>query len=146
MPASNARARALARRLIALEESRPRKSPESVEAAPLEACYQLHLSLCRFVGAIGCETLSARALKTAEADHPVLRGLTVRAGDRPYFDGVHQAIRIHDAAMLAAGLEAFLTSLLELLTRFVGEEIVVAMTERTLHSENGDEPIRGDRT
>lgn len=141
MPSSPTQARALARRLIALEESRPRNAAGSAEAAPLEACYQLHLSLCRFVGSIGCETLSARALQAAQLEHPVLRELTVHPAGRPYFEGVDESLGRHDATVVAAGLEAFLTSLVALLARFIGDEVVVAMTRQALHPDNGDEPV-----
>jgi hypothetical protein len=88
------------------------------------------------VGSIGCESLSTRALGTARDEHPVLRDLTIDPTDRPYFDGVAQALRTHEAAVVAAGLEAFLAALLELLARFIGADVVVAMTEQALNSGN----------
>ena len=135
-------ARALARRLIEQEESRSRSLP-SAESAPLEACYRLHLNLCTWIGGIGCSALTSRALRAAESAHPVLEQLAVGSGGRPYFERVPEAIEAYNAATLAAGLEAFLEELLVLLARFVGDDVVVSLTERTADSgqDDVDEPI-----
>ena len=129
MSSSHKSARAIARRLIELEESRSR-SASSAETAPLEACYRLHLLLVTSVGSIGSSALVTRALRVAALEHPVLDELTVGSGGRPYFDRVGEAVQTHGGAAVAAGIEAFLVALLELLARFIGEDVVVALTER----------------
>ena len=137
MPSTTDGARALARRLIELEESRPRSNP-TAESAPLEACYRFHLVLCTWVGSIGCNTLVARALRTAEVTHPALQELSAGTGARPFFDNVPRAIEKYDAHVVAAGIEAFLGSLLELLVRFMGADIVAALAEQTADPESSE--------
>ena len=139
MPSTHESARALARRLIELEESRPRSHP-SVESAPLEVCYRLHLILCTSVGTVGCNTLVARALRAAEARYPALEEMSVGVGTRPYFERVPEAIETYDTKTVAAAVEGFVEALLELLTRLVGDDVVAAMVQQTAAADSG-EPI-----
>ena len=129
MPSTNESARGLARRLIELEESRPR-SHSTPEAAPLEACYRLHVILCNWVGGIGCDALTTRALRMTESTHPALEELTIGINGRPYFDRVNEAIEAYDEETVAAAMEAFIANVLGLLSRLVGEDLVASLAEQ----------------
>ena len=144
MPSTHDSARALARRLVELEESRPRSNP-TAESAPLEACYRLHVVLASWIGSIGCSALETRALRSAESEHPALQELSVGTGTRPYFENVPDAIAKYGAPEVATAIEAFLQALLRLLVRFIGEDVVASLAERTADPESGDSTEPSDR-
>ena len=91
-------------------------------------CRRLNVLLSRTIGSIGANTLFTRALRAAEAEAPVLAGLSLGSGEEP-FEQVDEVRTEHGAQALATALEAFLEILLALLSRFIGDDIVAALAE-----------------
>jgi hypothetical protein len=131
-------ARQIARRLI--ESHRSERSEGYTHArAAAAACDQLYRELSRWVGPDGCHALFTRALAQARTEYPVLGQIQLRARSDPYIDGVPETIMGHGDPATAAGLEAMLVNLIELLGRLIGDDMATKLIERSVAaSERGD--------
>jgi hypothetical protein len=103
-------------------------APEEVAVAAERICTELRTGLGRWIGAEGYRALLDRALGLARAKHPALDGLSCLGGDEPL---TAAAVRAHGAAEVAAGMEALVAALIELLGRIIGEDMAVRLVEQT---------------
>ena len=131
--------RQLTRRLISGEEDL-QDSPDPAAAA-VRACVRVYRDLSRWVGMKGSLALYNRALIQARSEHPLLTGITIRSEPAPGLDGVPEMIRTGGAAAAAAALESLLLTLLGLLGRLVGDDMVVRLVEPGVR----DEPLGDDK-
>ena len=67
----------------------------------------------------------SRALHLARPEFPFLEG--VRAGHEGCFDGLEETLRGVDAGVADKALLTVLTSLIDLLVRFIGEELTLRL-------------------
>jgi hypothetical protein len=102
---------------------------EEVAAAAERTCTQLQAGLARWVGTEGYRALIDRALLLARAEHPVLGGLSCHGGDQP---AITAAVRAHSAAEVRAGMVALVATLIDLLSRIVGEEMAVELVNQAV--------------
>jgi hypothetical protein len=102
---------------------------EEVAAAAERTCTQLQAGLARWVGTEGYRALIDRALLLARAEHPVLGGLSCHGGDQP---ATTAAVRAHSAAEVRAGMVALMATLIDLLSRIVGEEMAVELVNQAV--------------
>jgi hypothetical protein len=102
---------------------------EEVAAAAERTCTQLQAGLARWVGTEGYRALIDRALLLARAEHPALGGLSCHGGDQP---ATTAAVRAHSAAEVTAGIVALVVTLIDLLSRVVGEEMAVQLVNQAM--------------
>jgi hypothetical protein len=101
-------------------------TPSELVQAAERMSLQLRAGLGRWVGLDGYRALLERALSLTRTEHPVLESLSLHGGD-----GVPRGSRrAPDAADVAAGMIALVTTLIELLTRIIGEEMAVRLVEQ----------------
>ena len=115
----------LAGRLIAREAA----AAPNAAAAAYAAWQRAHALLARWLGPVGTEALFARALAQAQAEHPSLRSLHVTLGSDPGLDGLPEGIHTHGSDPVAAGLEAALANLFEILGRLIGEDMTMRLVD-----------------
>ena len=104
-------------------------TPEEVAAAAERTCTQLRAGLSRWVGTEGYRALIDRALLLARAEHPALGSLSCHGGDEP---ATTAAVRAHNAAEVATGMVALVATLIDLLSRIVGEEMAVELVNQAV--------------
>ena len=119
----------LTSRLIAREES-SRDTPDAMVAAVQAACERLNRELSRWVGANGSLALFTRALAEARAQHPVLAEIRIRTRSEATLEGVAETVQKHGAPATADGLTSLLVTLLELLGRLIGDDMVMRLVEQ----------------
>jgi hypothetical protein len=90
-------------------------------------CAELRTGLGRWIGTEGYQALVDRALTLARPKHPVLGSFSCLGGDE---QGTAAAVGAHGAADVAAGLVAFVTAVIELLGRIIGDEMAVRLVEQ----------------
>lgn len=123
-------ARELTRRLLARGSATSSTTPADVAAANLAAVEGVYLALSRWLGATGCRALFTRALTQTRLPHPPLLAIRLGAApSEPLVDGLAAAVQAHGGAAMAAGLEAWLEALIELLTRLVGEDLAARLVD-----------------
>jgi len=133
-------AQQMARRLIKSHRSE-RTEGQTAARAAATACDDLYQELSRWVGPDGCHALFTRALAQARIDHPALGQIHLHARSSPYVDGVAETIMAHGDPATAAGLEAMLVHLIELLGRLIGDDMAMKLIERSVAASE-----RGERT
>ena len=136
--------RQLTRRLL----DRAGRTDDAADAgatAALDACERVNRELCRWVGTNGCSALLARALTDARAGHPVLEEIRIADRSGPALEGVPECVRKHGAAATAAGLEMLLVTLLALLGRLIGDDMVMRLVEQVAEDRTPDGPPTGLR-
>jgi hypothetical protein len=136
----NPPARQIVRRLV---DSRrhERTGADTAARAAVSACEHLYRELSRWVGPDGCHALFTRALAQAQAEHPALGQIQLRARSEPYIDGVAATIIAYGDAAAAEAFESLLVHLVELLGRLIGDDMAMKLIERSLFaSERGDTP------
>lgn len=139
MSAETPSARELTRRLVAREAARD-SSPDGAAVAVHAAGERAYRVLSRWLGSTGADVLFARALAQARIEHPALSGIRLRVQPEPGVEGVRESIAIHGADAVAAGLEALLVALLQLLGRLVGEDMATRLVEQSVPNRAPDDP------
>ena len=129
-PADAPAAVELARRLIAREVSASDQA-DSPAAATQAACERVYRGLGLWLGENGAQALFMRALAQARSAHPPVREISLQAKAERRLDGVTETIQTYGASAVAAGLEAVLAGVLELLGRLLGADIATRLVEQT---------------
>jgi len=104
-------------------------TPEDVAVAATRMCTELRVGLTRWVGAMGYRALIDRALLLARAEHPALGSLSCHGEAEPVTTA---AVRAHSAAEVATGMVALVATLIDLLSRIVGEEMAVELVNQAV--------------
>lgn len=122
-------ARELAKRLVA-RAAAPGDARDGAALAAHAACEHACGELSRSLGALGFNALFKRALAQEEVRHPLLK--EVRVGQRPplIVNDITVMVETHGAPAVAAGLEATLETMMALLGRLIGLDVVVRLVER----------------
>jgi hypothetical protein len=119
-------------RKLAAQES---PSDEGTTGTALEAgvaCECLCRALTRSLGAIGSRLLLERALSQAQAEHAVLREVTISARGELALTGIELAASAHGEPLVIAGLETVLSALLALLGRLIGRDMVARLVAQSV--------------
>ena len=135
-------ARELSRRLVTRATEQNHAS-DSAALAVQTACERAYRELTRSLGTTGSRALLMRALVQAQAEHPVLGAIRIGRPSEPGLDGVSGIVQTHGAAAVTAGLDAVLETLLGLLGRLVGDDMVARLVERT--TPNGTQEDEDDK-
>ncbi|HMH55744.1 MAG TPA: hypothetical protein VK535_05730 [Gemmatimonadales bacterium] len=104
-------------------------APEDVAVAATRMCTELRAGLTRWVGAMAYRALIDQALLLARATHPALGSLSCHGGDEPV---ITAAVRAHTAAEVTAGVMVLVATLIDLLSRIVGEEMAVELVSQAV--------------
>jgi hypothetical protein len=104
---------------------------EGAALAAHAASERTYRSLTRSLGSTGAQALLTRALAQAQAEHTILKELRVGRPPEVGLVGVTELIQAHGALAVAAGLEAVLETLLGLLGRLIGHDMVAQLVEQT---------------
>jgi hypothetical protein len=104
-------------------------APEDVAVAATRMCTELRAGLTRWVGAMAYRTLIDRALLLARAEHPALGSLSCHGEAEPVTTA---AVRAHSAAEVTAGMVVLMATLIDLLSRIVGEEMAVELVNQAV--------------
>jgi hypothetical protein len=121
-------AQELTRRLVA-RAAGENGSADSVALAVHAACERTYRELTRSLGQTGSQALLARAVAQSEVAHPLLKDIRIGRQAKPEVDSVRAAVQAHGAGPVAAALEAVLVTLLELLARLIGDDMVARLVE-----------------
>lgn len=106
-----------------------RGDPRAVDKSLEYRCRQLTTSLGEALGPDGCSALLARALTQCEPTHPVLQRIRGADGREIQLDGVPAAIEQYGYAAAEAGVDALLTSLVEILGKLIGEDMALRLLD-----------------
>jgi hypothetical protein len=142
MPPESLTARELARRLISREPG-DENDPSSAAESARHACECMSAELSRWVGIGGYEALISRALSETRTTHPALEQVRFEARSDLRLTGVAESIARHGAGNAARGLAALLETVLTVLTRLIGADIVTMLAERSMDNcTHGDPSLR----
>jgi hypothetical protein len=97
-------------------------APVDVGAAAERLCSELGAELGRWIGADGFRALVQRAQAIARAQHPALDGFSCLGGKQAEKTAAAPG-HTHDTAVVAAGMVAWLSALIELLGRIIGDDM-----------------------
>ena len=125
-PRSTAATKA-AQRLWAHEAGKSEES-EAVTSAAERVCARLRVELSRWIGADGYRALLRRALALTRPEFPALTGLSCEGRDGPE---LASAVRTHGAADVKGSVVAVVATLIDLLSRIVGEEMATRLVEQS---------------
>lgn len=135
MPPHTVNVRDVTRRLIARAAAES-GAPDGAAVAVHRACERAYRGLTKWVGPTGSHTLLGRSLAEAQRAHPILKD--VRVGDAADgLEGVAELVQKNGSAAVAKALEAVLETLLELLSRLIGNDMAARLVEH-------DTPIQGE--
>ena len=121
-------ARELARRLVGRAAAQGNE-PHSAALAAHAACERTYRELTRSLGQSGAHALLTRALAQARTEHPLMGDIRIGAQSEPGLVGVPGIVEAHGAPAVAAALEAVLETLLGLLGRLIGDDMMAQLVE-----------------
>ena len=119
----------LARQLIERQAKRT-SGPDPASAAARAACDHLYRGLSRWFGAEGSRALFVRVLRNSREQQPALACIEIgNSAEGRGLAGVSKAVAQAGDTEVAAALEVLLTELIDLLGRFIGDDMVVTLAE-----------------
>lgn len=130
MPPETPKARELTRRLVA-RSGAPTGAPDSAALALHKTFERTYRELTRSIGPAGSRALLTRAVAHSRAEHPLLNDIRVGVQSEPALDGVLAVVQTRGAPAVAAALEAVLETLLDLLGRLIGDDMVARLVEQS---------------
>jgi len=133
-PLPSRTAEELARRLLA-RDAPAQDAPEAFAAATEQVCGRVSANLSRWFGIDGTNALFTRALVQAQADHPALANVRYSHQSAVCLERLAESARIHGANAAADGVAAIFTSLIELLSRLIGQDIAVRLVEQSVPAD-----------
>jgi hypothetical protein len=136
-------ARALAAQLLDTAERRA-PAPRDLLLVGDVLLLQLSELLGLWFGADGVQALFARAINRASTEHPMLAEVRSAPLEGCHLDGVRSRSRIESPEALREALLHLLTTLLALLARLVGEDLVLLVVRQvgTEDADRGRPPIQ----
>jgi hypothetical protein len=142
MPPDSPTARELTYRLIS-RATPPGDEPGVAAVAARDACEYVAVEFSRWVGRRGYDALMSRVLAEARRSYPELDDIQYQIRPEPGLTGVAESIERNGAAATARALSALLETILGLLTRLIGDDLVVTFVENSM--KNGRR-LDSDRT
>jgi hypothetical protein len=127
-PIGRSSARELAERILVRDLASADTSTATAAVVAAERVFhRLGDNLVRWVGAEGSQALFARARAIARAQNQALRVVPPPARSALFLDALASSTDPQDTAAVLDGAVTILTSLIELLTRLVGEELATQL-------------------
>ena len=133
MPPESATARELTRALID-RQGAVGDNPDVAAHAARDACECVSAEFSRWVGARGYEALLSRALAETRPAHPALEQIHHQFRSEAGLAGVAESIERHGAGATAQGIAALLETVLAVLGRLIGDDIVVTLVEKSMEN------------
>jgi hypothetical protein len=133
MPAAPFAARELTRHLIARARA-PGNDPADSAAAAHAACECVSTEFSRWVGVRGYEALLSRALVETRIAHPALESIRYEIRAVPAVNGMTESLARHGIDATTEALAALLESILALLARLIGDDIVIMLVEKCMEN------------
>jgi hypothetical protein len=96
------------------------------------------MEFSRWVGTRGYDALMSRVLAEARVTHPALDQIHYEIRPEPALTGLAESIERHGAAATARALASLLETILSLLTRLIGEDLVETFVEKSMKNETRD--------
>jgi hypothetical protein len=118
-------------RRLAADQLSPDNGAQGTAVAAGVACERICRTLVRTLGSIGSRALLTRALSQAQAEHPALKEVSIGAKADVALDGISLAAAAHGEPAVVAGLETVLSSLLALLGRLIGKDMVARLVAQS---------------
>jgi len=121
-------AQELTRRLVAkaaAENGAARATSRAYHTACERACRELSRSL----GAAGFNALVTRSLALSETEYPLLKGIRLGRAGETVLGGLDDLVAQNDARKVDAALECMLATMLGLLGRLIGDDMVPRLLE-----------------
>jgi hypothetical protein len=134
-------AQELTRRLVAkaaAENGAAGATAHAYQIASERACRELSRSL----GAAGFNALLTRSLALAEADYPLLKGVRVGRSGETMLGGLDDLVAQNGAPNVDAALECMLATMLGLLGRLIGDDMVPRLLERIVPVDTPDQDVK----
>ena len=113
-------------------------TPINVAAAAERAFHRVSESLAHWVGSDGTQALFARALALAQARDPSLKAVQPPARSALFLDTLAANAEPADGAAVLNGVTLIMTTLIELLTRLVGDDLAVRLVAEAATGQNPD--------
>jgi hypothetical protein len=88
-------------------------------------------ALARSLGPTGFRSIVARALAQVQPEHPLLGEIRANGDGPPGLERVRTVARAHGDPAVAAGLESWLETILDLVGRLIGFDVVAQLVEQT---------------
>jgi hypothetical protein len=105
-------------------------------------CQNLSPSVSRLVSPAGFQAILSRALHLAAADFPVLEGVTAGMAPATWLEGLDRQVQDVDADEVNSAVVAVLAGLLDLLVRFIGENLTLRLVQEAWPELSSREPTR----
>ena len=123
-------------------------APIDVAAAAERAFHRISNGLSHWVGSDGTQALFSRALALAQARDHSLKAVQPPARSALFLDTLAQNAQPDDGAGVLNGVTLIMTTLIELLTRLVGEDLAVRLVADAATGETPDSvrPPDAERT
>jgi hypothetical protein len=117
-------------------------TPVKVAAAAELAFQRLSDNLVRWLGPDGSHALFTRALALAQAQDRSLHVVPPPARSALFLDALAANAEPHDADAVMDGVAMIMTTLIELLTRLIGEDLTIKLVAETApgHVADGTRP------
>jgi len=108
--------------------------PDVAAHAARDACECVSAEFSRWVGARGYDALMSRALAETRPAHPALEQIHHQFRSEAGLTGVAESIERHGAGATAQGIAALLETILAVLGRLIGADIVVTLVEKSMEN------------
>jgi hypothetical protein len=138
-------ARELTRRLVA-KAIAENGATGATAHAHRTACEQVCRELSRSLGAAGFHALLTRSLAQAEAEYPLLSGIRVGCSGEWMLDGLDDLIAQNGARNVDTALEHMLATMLGLLGRLIGDDMVQLLLEQMRSGAPDDQDPQGSES
>jgi hypothetical protein len=119
----------IARRILRRDQSTLRDGTSDVDVALQRSFLRFADALRESLGEVGSAALFARALARTEVAHPALKDLR-RLGDHGIrLDDIAASVEGHGIEDVAAGIEALIVAVVDVLTRLIGEDMTIRLLD-----------------
>jgi hypothetical protein len=139
MPSGSSTAADLTRRLLASAATVAGDELDTVTAPARFAWQGVATEFTRWLGAQGFDALMFRVLAVTRIDHPALEPIRYRPAPVPALEGITASVERFGGPATAKALEGLLESILALLGRLIGDDIVATLVERSMESWTRDQ-------
>ena len=113
-------------------------TPVKVAAAAELVFQRLSDNLVRWLGPDGSHALFTRALALAQAENRALRVVPPPTRSALFLDALAANAEPHDADAVMDGVLMIMTTLIELLTRLIGEDLTIKLVAETAPAKVAD--------
>lgn len=121
--------------------SEPLEDPTALAATVLG---QLHDGMAPWIGREGVRALVGRAVAVAQKNHPVLARITISDGNSLCLEGIASTPSDGEREAYREALIAVITNFIDLLGRFLGENLTSSIVERHWSTSTSTDASKSD--